>query len=197
MGLFKNEVGRPSNETLKKRRIVAVVLIFIVVLAIGACVFYTVNYFKTAGSSKNISAGSIYTNISVKNNSSYIYVGNEKTKKGDFKVFSNNKLEIDLNFAQKASITVRTTYDSAKTYGVKVGNKKYYYQVQTMVYDKNTYWNDADFSATWTNSANQGYDASESALTTDPNFKDIDNADFTPQGADQVANKSGDPRWFK
>ena len=96
MGLFKNEVGRPSNEVLKKRRIVAAVLIFIVVLAIGACVFYTVNYFKTAGSSKNISAGSIYTNISVKNNSSYIYVGNEKTKKGDFKVFSNNKLEIDL-----------------------------------------------------------------------------------------------------
>ncbi len=137
MGLFKNEVGRPSNETLKKRRLVATIMIFAVVLAVGACVFYTVNYFKTVGSNKNISTGSIYTNISVRNNSSYIYVGNEKTKKGDFKVFSNNKLEIDLNFAQKASITVRTTYDSAKTYGVKVGNKKYYYQVQTMVYDKN------------------------------------------------------------
>ena len=67
----------------------------------------------------------------------------------------------------------------------------------TMKYDKNTYWNDADYSATWTNSANQGYDASGTVLTTDPNFKDPANGDFTPQGADQVAKQTGDPRWFK
>ena len=70
----------------------------------------------------------------------------------------------------------------------------------TMVYDKNTYWNDADFSATWTtgsDTSNQGYDASGTALTTDPNFKDPANGDFTPQGTDQVTNKTGDPRWYK
>lgn len=64
----------------------------------------------------------------------------------------------------------------------------------TMVYNKNTYWTDENVSSTWTGN---GGDASESALTTDPNFKDIENADFTPQGADQVANQTGDPRWFK
>lgn len=68
----------------------------------------------------------------------------------------------------------------------------------TMVYDKNTYWNDVDYSATWTNSNNNaGYDASGTVLTTDPNFKDPANGDFTPQGAKQVENKTGDPRWFK
>ena len=30
----------------------------------------------------------------------------------------------------------------------------------------------------------------------DPQFKDAENADFTVQGADQIANKTGDPRWL-
>ena len=34
-------------------------------------------------------------------------------------------------------------------------------------------------------------------LTTDPAFKDVTKEDFTPTGADQVAKKTGDPRWFK
>ncbi len=48
MKLFKNKVGRPSNEALKKRRIIYLAIIFVAVIAIGACVFYTVNYFKNS-----------------------------------------------------------------------------------------------------------------------------------------------------
>ena len=57
----------------------------------------------------------------------------------------------------------------------------------------NTYWLNGD------NEDNSSYDKTESPtpLTTDPNFKDAANGDFTPQGADQVANKTGDPRWFE
>ena len=56
--------------------------------------------------------------------------------------------------------------------------------------EKNTYWFDgAAFSET-------GYNG-DAGLQTDPNFKDAANGDFTPQGADQVANKTGDPRWLK
>ena len=137
MSLFKNSVGRPSNETLKKRRIVATVLLFTVVLAIGGCVFFTVNHFKTTGTNKNISSGSIHNSISIKNKSGPIYVGTEKTKEGDFKVVGSKNLEISLNDFGKANIVVRTTYDSVKTYAVKDGRKKYYYQVQSFIYDKN------------------------------------------------------------
>ena len=40
MGLFKNEVGRPSNETLAKRRTIYIVLAVIVIALICGGVFY-------------------------------------------------------------------------------------------------------------------------------------------------------------
>lgn len=67
----------------------------------------------------------------------------------------------------------------------------------SVTYEKNTYWAGDAVAAGWTNSSKQGYDASGTSLTSDPNFKDAANGDFTPQGADQVANKTGDPRWLK
>lgn len=67
----------------------------------------------------------------------------------------------------------------------------------SVTYEKNTYWAGDAVAAGWTNSSKQGYDASGTSLTTDPNFKDPANGDFTPQGAKQVENKTGDPRWFK
>ena len=72
-----------------------------------------------------------------------------------------------------------------KIYGNMTNNKK-----QVTTDEKNTYWFDgAAFSET-----NYNGDA---GLQSDPNFKDAANGDFTPQGADQVANKTGDPRWLK
>jgi hypothetical protein len=40
------------------------------------------------------------------------------------------------------------------------------------------------------------YDKSGTALSTDPNFVDAANANFTPQGADQLQYLTGDPRWL-
>ena len=55
MGLFKNKVGRPSNESIKKRRITYLIIILIAVVGIGASVFYTVNYFRSStGTNKDI-----------------------------------------------------------------------------------------------------------------------------------------------
>ena len=72
-----------------------------------------------------------------------------------------------------------------KIYGNMTNNNK-----QVTTDGKNTYWFDgAAFSET-----NYNGDA---GLQSDPNFKDAANGDFTPQGADQVANKTGDPRWLK
>ena len=55
------------------------------------------------------------------------------------------------------------------------------------------------YNTYWYNGAAEdpsGYDNSETILASDPMLKDPANADFTPQGADQVANKTGDPRWL-
>ena len=64
----------------------------------------------------------------------------------------------------------------------------------TVNYYKNTYWwggeNVADSQIC------DGGDNSGTALTTDPAFADPANGDFTPTGADQVANQTGDPRWY-
>ena len=56
--------------------------------------------------------------------------------------------------------------------------------------EDNTYWYDG---AAYTEPSNYNADA---GLTTDPAFKDAANGDFTPTGAEQVAKKAGDPRWF-
>ena len=139
MGLFKNEVGRPSNETLKKRSIIVAVIMFVVVLAIGCCVFYTVNYFKQAeGSGKNISSGSKFYNIiSIKNNSGLLYEDETRTNKGVLKQVGNKTLEVELTQSEKASLGVRTSYNKDITKGKLKGIKKYYYQVQVFAYDKN------------------------------------------------------------
>ena len=62
MGLFKNEVGRPSNETLEKRRTVYIVIVLVLVALVGAGVFFTVKYFSNkdgdvSGKGKNAAIG--------------------------------------------------------------------------------------------------------------------------------------------
>ena len=60
----------------------------------------------------------------------------------------------------------------------------------TATFELNTYW----FNGAAEDTGN--YDNSGTALASDPQFKDAENADFTVQGADQIANKTGDPRWL-
>ena len=64
----------------------------------------------------------------------------------------------------------------------------------TVYYYKNTYWwNGENVREAQTG---QGADLTGTALESDPDFVDAANGDFTPQGADQIANKTGDPRWY-
>ena len=64
----------------------------------------------------------------------------------------------------------------------------------TVSYSKNTYWKDgADKSASQTG---DGCDQTGTALTTDPAFVNPAAGNFTPTGAQQVEEKTGDPRWF-
>ena len=52
MKLFKNEVGRPSNETIKKRRIIVISSIFVFIFLLAGGVFLL-----TSGSTSELSAG--------------------------------------------------------------------------------------------------------------------------------------------
>jgi len=63
-------------------------------------------------------------------------------------------------------------------------------------YENNTYWSADGAVAGWTDSSKGGSDQTGTALATDPAFKDIKNAIFTPTGADQVDKKTGDPHWY-
>ena len=77
---------------------------------------------------------------------------------------------------------------------VDCSNKKIYANITNnnaqLTCENNTYWYDG---AAYEEPANYNADA---GLTTDPAFKDAANGDFTPTGAEQVAKKTGDPRWF-
>ena len=65
----------------------------------------------------------------------------------------------------------------------------------TVYYYKNTYWWDGENVREA--QTGDGADNTGTALETDPAFVDAANGDFTPQGADQINNATGDPRWLK
>ncbi len=68
------------------------------------------------------------------------------------------------------------------------------------VFNNNTYGNYVtaeDGTVSFVNETGvETYDTG-TVLTSDPAFKDAANADFTPTGEQQVAAKTGDPRWFE
>lgn len=61
----------------------------------------------------------------------------------------------------------------------------------TATFAYNTYW----FKGA-SETGYETYDNSGTVLTTDPALTNPDNGDFTPTGADQLSNKTGDPRWL-
>lgn len=65
----------------------------------------------------------------------------------------------------------------------------------TVSYYKNTYWWDGENVSEA--QVCDGGDHSGTALETDPEFRDPANGDFTPLGAQQQAEKTGDPRWYQ
>lgn len=104
------------------------------------------------------------------------------------------------NWANYSGISNYSTYTISKNIWVDCGDGQTARRIMgngrlgsgaTATWAYNTYWlNGAQFD--------QGdYDNGGTVLTTDPAFEDATNADFTPTGADQVSNQTGDLRWFE
>ena len=69
------------------------------------------------------------------------------------------------------------------------------------VLSQNTYWTNGaaekEGAPLGVEGATDSYDASHSALQTDPALSDPANGDLTPTGSEQIAKQTGDPYWFK
>lgn len=141
MKLFKNEVGRPSNETLKKRKIAIIAIVIAAVLLVGGVTFALVKTFKPVeGSGKNAEANKFvvvkksdtcYT-IYAPTNAKYwglmvTYTNlDSKSKKTHLNVYHDNdgKNQQNLCFSRKESTNERYTINvkwnknkKHKTYG--------------------------------------------------------------------------------
>ncbi len=158
MGLFKNGVGRPSNETLKKRRIVFLAIVFVAVIGIGASVFYTVNYFKNrntgtvGGTEKNATSSQkyksqVYKSISVANNSGILYDDSTRVDKKVSRKLSedaldgNTPLRIELpsvdNKITEANLTISVSFGDDMVKGKKTLGKTYYYAMKISMLNEN------------------------------------------------------------
>lgn len=154
MGLFKNKVGRPSNDTIKRRRIIYLVIILVAVLGIGAGVFYTVNYFKNRntetieGTDKNSNSDDArpYLSFRIKNTSGAIKVGSKKYKRGtevEIEPGSTKTYDIELISGEIGSRIITATYltfemqfPSGIANYVKDGLSKYPWQVEIYITNK-------------------------------------------------------------
>lgn len=79
MGLFKNEVGRPSNDTLRKRKIAIAAMVIGVAAVVGFGGLYVVKFRNTSAinsNSKNISTDQIKKNLKCKSSDTPIIDGN-------------------------------------------------------------------------------------------------------------------------
>ena len=66
-----------------------------------------------------------------------------------------------------------------------------------VLFDHNTYGTSSgDFETGQSEDGSTVYDNSESAIVTDPGFRDAANGDFTVSGSEQIAAGTGDPRWL-
>jgi hypothetical protein len=72
--------------------------------------------------------------------------------------------------------------------------KKFSYNTYT--FDGANAWTIATPGDVTTGTGEAQYDQSGTILSTDPGLKDPASGDFTVSGADQILNKTGDPRWL-
>ena len=186
-------------------------------LTVNDCV---VEISGTSSAIINLKTASYVTDLLVKNSTFYAV----EAITSPFLTYNGRPKEIDPNAeVQKITFTGCTLYQISKGTNFRgdtrtQGQKTNYFTVDrciivdcgkknfinsllrqlstnpTVNYYKNTYWwggeNVADSQIC------DGGDNSGTALTTDPAFADPANGDFTPTGADQVANQTGDPRWY-
>ena len=114
------------------------------------------------------------------------------------KQFNNlqGKGQKSLAFTMKKVIMFNCTQDGNEVRGWLGGQNS---NNPTVEYNQNSYWNNGQDQAGWTDSGKQGYDASGTAITGDPLFADAASGDFTLGEAgysNQLKARIGDPRWL-
>ena len=137
MGLFKNGVGRPSNETLKKRRILLLVILFVFLIGAGVGVFYTINYFKNntiAGTDKSIKSDILATNPTFASSTDMEDSMGYKYSKNTYADLKKGLTYYLIDMSSTATLKIKTSYTDSTVNGKTKNKKKYHYQVQVVSY---------------------------------------------------------------
>lgn len=151
MKLFENGVGRPSNETLKKRRtfIASIAIAIIAVLTIGVYALSnlslsglvgSVNYVK--GQEVALSKTPVYltakTKISLSKKTGTFYIYDKKVQNGRIKI-SSKKNGTSIGWVEVSKITInQTTRATAKTIKKTSTNSVVYKKLSKDLIDKGT-----------------------------------------------------------
>lgn len=138
MKLFKNDVGRPSNETLEKRRRITILLVLATVAIVCLIAYYAINYFKPdlLGDDKKAATTVTYSiagaNGGLVINEKYYAKGTyvKQSSVGDKIVYGNENGDTTLN--------VKGTFSSSIYKGKSAPpcKDKVYYNMKVISYDK-------------------------------------------------------------
>ena len=93
MGLFKNDVGRPSNDILKKRKNIKIIIAVLVVAVVAGLSYFTysyVNRVSLVGASKNVTSSG--ANLSIAGKNGGFIVNNKYYSKGSYVAIGSNVL---------------------------------------------------------------------------------------------------------
>lgn len=188
MKLFKNEVGRPSNETLKKRKMIIIAIVIAVVLLVGGVTFALVKTFKPVeGSGKKAEANK----FAVVKNSNTCYTVYAPTNAKYWGVHVYYKQAGSSSFGNRKISSLSKYHDNDGVKSQKICFKKQKYENETFrilvkwnkgsnhkVYKTPNAWkpngyyaNNAigwaykDYAINWGSSSNSNNQATKAALT--------------------------------
>ena len=118
MEIFKNGVGRPSNETLSRRRSIKILIAIFVIAAVGIGGYYLYNTFNANGiesGNKNIQYARVFAEIHKPESLGYEYATNNETDQYNIDIIAYKigsfKFKVDLYNA-----TGKTVYYKVFTY---------------------------------------------------------------------------------
>ncbi len=188
MKLFKNEVGRPSNETLKKRRMVIIGIIAAAALLVGGVTFALVKAFKPVeGVGHNAQANkfvvvknsdtcyTVYAPSNAKNWAAHVYYKNSSDKYfGSKKIASLSKYHDNDGVKQQKICFTKQAYEN-ETFRILVKwtqgkNHKTYGKVSNWKPDKYTAnnaigWAYKDYEVSWSGSTTNNSSSTNNGTT--------------------------------
>lgn len=113
---------------------------------------------------------------------------------GQFGNYSGFSGKAESGWVMTKNIFVKCMPDVARRFlGGRTANT-----YENVTFGYNTYGiADGTFETGKSADGNTVYDNSETVITSDPQFKDPENGDFTVQGSEHIAAQAGDPRWLE